>query len=126
MVDDNPSRLIPSKIESAVNNYIFGGTNVIAGMATDFTQIGTIHIAAGDLAALADALKSLGIAQTDVEEATEAILADGKPTKASLGARATEWVKTLGRKLGEAGMKIGTGAAQQLVTKWVLQYWGLH
>jgi AbiTii-like protein len=125
LVHDKPSAVPAKKIEAAVVNHIYGGTNVIAGTASNFAQIGTIHVVHGDLAGFADALKSLGIGQKDVEEATAAVLEDGQPSAKTLGQKTAEWMKTLGGKLGEAGLKIGTGAAQQLVTKWVLQYWNL-
>ena len=124
-VSDNPAKLPPAKVESAVNNYIFGGTNVIAGTAQNFTQIGTIEIKQGDLIAFAEALKALGIIQEDVGEATKALVEDGKPTEMTLGKRVAGWIGALGSRLGEAGLKIGTGAAQHLVTQWVMQYWGL-
>jgi hypothetical protein len=124
-VDDNPADLPAAKVESAVTNYIFGGTNVIASSAQNFTQIGAIEINVGDLTAFAEALKTLGINQKHVGEATQALLEDGMPTERTLGRRLVSWMGTLGSKLGEAGLKIGTGAAQHLVTEWAMQYWGL-
>jgi hypothetical protein len=35
-----------------------------------------------------------------------------------------EWIKTVGSKLGDAELKVGTGAAQQLITHWMMQYYG--
>jgi hypothetical protein len=125
-VSDNPAELPPAKVESAVNNYIFGGTNVIAGTAQNFTQIGSIEIKQGDLIAFAEALKTLGIDQADVGEATKALVEDGEPKERTLGTKVAGWVGALGGKLGEAGLKIGTGAAQHLVTRWAMQYWGLE
>lgn len=94
-------------------------------MAKDFTQIGTIEISHGDLVGLSNALRTLGIPQNEIELATQAVLEDGKPANKSFGARTAEWVRGVGGKLGDAGLKIGTGAATQLVTRWLLQYWGL-
>jgi hypothetical protein len=124
-VSGDPKELSPTKVDQAINTYIFGGTNVIAGVAKDFTQIGTIEISNGDLVGLSNALRTLGIAQNEIELATQAVLEDGKPKDRTLGARTADWVKAVGGKLGDAGLKIGTGAATQLITKWLLQYWGL-
>jgi hypothetical protein len=124
LVSDDPSKLSPASVDRAVINYIFGGTNVIAGTAHDFTQIGAIRISEGDLIGIANSLRSLGIKQAHVEEATQALVEDGKPDSNALGKKSGQWIKTLGSKLGDAGLKIGTGAAQQLVTQWMLQYWG--
>jgi hypothetical protein len=107
-VSNDPKDIAPATVEKAVTNYIFGGHNVIAGTAQNFSQIGSIQISQGDLVAFADALKTLGIGREGVEEATEALVADGKPSERSLGERATEWLKSVGSKLGDAGLKIGT------------------
>lgn len=77
LVNDEPKKV--DKVDQAVNNYIFGGTNIIAGTAKDFTQVGSIQISKGDLGGFADALKTLGISQKHIEEATLALLADGPP-----------------------------------------------
>jgi hypothetical protein len=111
LVSDNLDQLSNTKVDRAVTNFIFGGTNVIAGIAQDFTQIGCIRIPEGDLVGLANGLKSLGIGQGHVEEATQALVEDGKPGEMTLGKKAREWIKTLGSKVGDAGLKIGTGAA---------------
>ena len=55
-VNDKPQDVPAEKVDQAVTNYIFGGTNIIAGTAKDFTQVGAIHIAKGDLSSLVDAL----------------------------------------------------------------------
>jgi len=124
-VDDKPKDLPTARVEAAVVNHIYGGTNVIAGSAQEFTLIGIVNILEGDLVGVANSLGRLGIKQEYIEEATQALIEDGKPDGKTLGARASVWIKSVGSKLGEAGMKIGTGAAQQLITQWMLQYWGL-
>jgi hypothetical protein len=88
-------------------------------------MIGAVNIAKGDLVAVATGLGRLGIKKEYIEGATQALVEDGKPDGTTLGAKASQWIKTAGSKLGDAGLKIGTGAAQQLITQWMLQYWGL-
>ncbi len=124
-VSDDPKELPPAKVDQAITTYIFGGTNVITGTARDFTQIGSIQIGQGDLVGFSNALRTLGIPQQDIEEVTQAVLEDGKPKGKSVGKKLAGWMTSMGGKLGEAGLKIGTGAAQQLVTQWLMQYWGL-
>ena len=124
-VNDDPALLEPAKVQQAVTNYIFGGQNIIAGTAQNFCQIGSIEVRPGDLGGLAEALKTLGIAQQDVEEAMQAIVEDGRSKDKALGVRALNWIGNMGAKLGNAGAKIGLGAAQALVTQWMLQYLGL-
>ena len=52
LVNDDLSALPQGKVDQSVTNYIFGGTNVIAGTAQDFTQIGAVNVAKGDINAL--------------------------------------------------------------------------
>jgi hypothetical protein len=113
-VDDKPKDLPVRQVDAAVVNYIYGGTNVIAGAASDFTQIGTVQISEGDLVGFANSLKRLGIAQEDVEEATKALVEDGKPKTSAVGKKVGEWIKAVGSKLGDAGLKIGTGVNSSL------------
>ena len=63
--------------------------------------------------------------QKHIEEATHALLTDDAPKDKGLGTAVGGWLKTIGGKLGEAGLKIGTAAAKELITQWMLQYWGL-
>jgi hypothetical protein len=126
LVGDEPKKVSAEKVDQAVTNYIFGGTNIIAGTAKDFTQVGSIHIAKGDLGAFVDALRTLGIDQKHIEEATTALLIDGAPKGKQLGTTVGEWLTSIGGKLGDAGLKIGTGAVKELITQWMLQYWGLN
>jgi len=120
-VEDKPSAIPAEKIEAAVTNYIFGGTNVITGSAKEFTQIGTVNIAKGDFNALSTALRGLDIPESDIELLRGAIEAD----KTSFGARTKAWLKGVGSKIGNAGLKIGSGAATQVVNAWLLQYFDL-
>lgn len=126
LVNDEPKKVPVEKVDQAVINYIFGGTNIISGTATDFTQVGSIHISKGDVGGFTNALKTLGISQEHIDEAIHALLTDGAPKSETLGSAATGWLKTIGGKLGTAGLKIGTAAATELATKWMLQYWGLN
>jgi len=124
-VADDVHELPQEKVEQAITTIIFGGNNVIAGSAKNFAQVGSINIGTGDLGALVEALRTLGIAQADIEEATASLIEEGKPSGSLLGSRVADWVKNVGGKLGSAGAKIGAGAAQALITAWMLQYWGL-
>ena len=117
-VDDKPSDLPVRQVESAVVNYIYGGTNVIAGTASDFTQLGTVVVGKGNFSSLADALKRLDVPQGEVDALKEAVDADQK----RFGTQTKEWVLNIGAKLGSAGMKIGTEASSELVKGWLHQY----
>ena len=63
-----------------MNNYIFGGTNVISGTAHDFTQIGSITIAKNDMEGLTAALRNLGVQEEDVIDLKSALQQDAVET----------------------------------------------
>jgi len=67
-VGDEPSAVPAATVEAAVTNYIYGGTNVIAGTAVHFSQIGKVVVAAGDFEALAKALAGAGVPEKEIHE----------------------------------------------------------
>jgi hypothetical protein len=71
-VGDKPKELSTAQVEAAVVNHIYGGMNVIAASAHDFTMIGAVNIAEDDLVGVATGLGRLGIKQEYIEEATQA------------------------------------------------------
>jgi hypothetical protein len=116
-VGDEPSAVPAATVEAAVTNYIYGGTNVIAGTATNFSQIGNVVIAAGDFEALAKALTGLNVPKKQIEELKGAIEADHK----GFGERTKGWMKNIGK----TGMKAGVAIGQEVVKDMLLQYFGL-
>ena len=124
-VGDRPSAVPPEKVQAAVVNYIYGGNNVIAGTASNINQVGNIVVGKGDIAGLLNALKTLDVSEAEIAMFKGAIEADGAIRGKSLGTRTTEWLKNAGKKIGRAGAKIGTVAAQSLMTEWLMQYYGL-
>jgi hypothetical protein len=115
--DGEPSAVPAAAVEAAVTNYIYGATNVIAGTATHFNQIGNVVIAAGDFEALANALTGLNIPQKKIKELRGAIEADHK----GFGERTEGWLKTVGK----AGVKAGVAIGQEAVKDLLFQYFGL-
>lgn len=119
-VGDKPASVPPERVEAAVINYIFGGQNIIAGTAKDFTQVGSIEIAEGDIDGLSAALKTLDVKQNEIEALKRAIEADKK----TFGVWTKEWLKNVGSKLGDAGIKIGVDVATGFVKSWLRKYFG--
>jgi hypothetical protein len=72
-VSDKVEELPKAKVEQAVTNIIFGGTNIIGGVVQDVSQIGNISIQVGNFAALVAALKSIGVGEADVAALKSAI-----------------------------------------------------
>ena len=73
LVSDDPAALPEGKVDQYVTNYIFGGTNVFAGAAHDFAQVGTIIVGKGDINGLVVVLRNLGVRESDVSELKSAI-----------------------------------------------------
>lgn len=114
-VGDKPSKLPTQKVESAVTNYIYGGTNVIAGTASQFTQVGTVI--AGDFESLVKRLKGLNVTEVQIDELIGAIKAD----KQGFGERTKAWMK----KVGEATMGAGGKMGVEILKEALLQYFDL-
>lgn len=112
LVKDKPFELPPSKIEAAVVNHIYGGTNVIAGTAAHFSQIGSAVIA-GDLASLRTALKAAKVPDAEADELERAVKEDD-----GFGKRTRAWLQ----KIGQTGTKIGVGVGQDVLKEWIMQY----
>jgi hypothetical protein len=125
-VSDNIAALPQGKVDQYVQNYIFGGTNVISGTAHDFTQIGSLVIAKHDRAGLTAALKHLGVQEVDIRELESALQRDAaETTTPTLGQRTSAWLKNIGPKLGHGGIKVGTEITTSVITKLVSQFLGI-
>ena len=49
-----------------MNNYIFGGTNIISAAAHNFAQIGAVNIKQGDIEGLLAALAKIGVPEAEI------------------------------------------------------------
>lgn len=116
-VGNEPSAVPAATVEAAVVNYIYGGTNVIAGTAADFSQIGNVEIAADDFASLAKALAEIGIPEKQIDELKIAVEADHK----NFGSRTKAWLKSI----GTAGVRAGVTIGQDVVKDMLLRYFNL-
>jgi hypothetical protein len=129
LVDNNVSALPQAKVDQSVTTYIFGGTNVIAGTAHGFTQIGAVNVEIGDIAGLTHALRNLGVPESDVAELKTALETDGEEIPAdaepTLGRRTAVWLKKLGSKLANAGTQIAVDTAKAEAMRLISQYLGL-
>jgi hypothetical protein len=129
LVDDNVSALPQAKVDQSVTTYIFGGTNVIAGTAHGFTQIGAVNVEIGDIAGLTHALRNLGVPEADAAELKTALETDREEAPANaeptLGRRTAAWLKGLGSKLASAGTQIAADTAKAEAMRLISQYLGL-
>jgi hypothetical protein len=118
--------LTPEKahqVDQTVTTIIYGGTNVIAtGQSSVNSTINQQTIANGDWEHLANVLHHSGLPKSKVADLKEAIDADGKKT---IGAKVSEWIKNTAPEVLAGGVKIGTAAAQSVLTEWLRQYFGM-
>lgn len=126
-VSDEPDRIPSGKVDRSVVNNIFGGSNIIAGSAHDFTQIGGITVQSGDLASLQAALRRLGVKDDALAELEGALAGDAEHNGgvAAYGQLTAAWLKRVGVAVGSAGLSMAADVAKAEATRWILQYLGL-
>jgi hypothetical protein len=125
-VNDDIHAIPPTKVEQSVTNNIYGGTNIIAGIAHHFAQIGEVNVMQGDFGSLSSALREIGVSEPDLGALKQAIEHDATPpTARSLGQKTGEWIGAAAAKLGTSAVKLGGDVAEALITQWLRQYVGL-
>ncbi|HME20737.1 MAG TPA: hypothetical protein VKI44_05140 [Acetobacteraceae bacterium] len=125
-VGDDIDAVPQDKIDSQVVYNIFGGTNVVANSAQNFTQVGTVTIKEGDAEALRSALKKLGVSDSGISELQAALAEDENVASTpSLGQRTKAWLTGIGSKVAEAGANIAIDTAKAEASRYLLQYLGL-
>ena len=125
VVDDEPKKLPPAKVEAAVNTFIFGGNNVInSQVAQPLSQQGDTTIIQGDFGSLSKALEALGIGENDIADLKKATDHDYAQKEPGLGKKTNAWLKKLGVKMGGAGWTVGTAAGVEIVKELIMKYLG--
>jgi AbiTii-like protein len=127
-VSEDLTALSPQKVDQYVTNYIFGGTNLIAGTAPNFAQVGSVAITAGDIDGLLLALQSLGMRKSDLAELKTAIADDAGEAEIgvpAVGRRTGAFMKSLAKKLARGTLTVGVDVAKAQATKWILEFLGL-
>ncbi|MGY3134572.1 hypothetical protein ACVWZM_005254 [Bradyrhizobium sp. USDA 4501] len=122
-VDDEPLKIPTAKVDAAVTNFIFGGNNVINSQVEQLSQQGDTIIA-GDFTALAEALKAIGVAESDIAEFKEAADLDAAGHQSGVGQNTQSWLSSLASKMGGAAWKIGTAAGIDVVRDLITKHLG--
>lgn len=113
------------KVQQTIVNNIYGGTNYFANGQSQMTANTTVTqtiISVGDRQQLNAVLLRSGLSESDLQKLTEATQADGQK---KMGERVTAWIKATAPKVLAGGVKIGAAIAQQLLSDWLKQYYGL-
>jgi hypothetical protein len=118
---DKPADVAKDVVETAVNNFIYGGINVFGGAVENLTNIGTVVVGAGDFAGLTKALLGLEIPETEIGKLKEAIEADHE----GFGKRTKKWLANAAKIVGKGGVKAGAAVGQDLLKELLLQYFDL-
>jgi hypothetical protein len=113
------------KVEKAVINNIYGGNVFIAANAEQINQAAHTTIVAGDVKALAGAMKILGISDEGVYQLLEDLKADKKDGETSIGQKTKGWLTNIGTYLGKEGGKAAVELAKKAATKLIMQHYGL-
>jgi hypothetical protein len=125
-VSDDIDALPKDKVDRQVITYIYGGTNIIAGSAQNFSQIGTVSVREGDAEGLKTALKKLGVSELEVADLHTALAQDaGAAVSPNFGQRTKGWLSGVAARFANAGVDIGVDTAKAEATKLILQYLGL-
>jgi hypothetical protein len=112
-------------IEKSVVTNIFGGNILIAAHAENVSQMAQIHVAVGDLDALKNALKNLGVTDEGIKKLETDIEADKQNGKPAMGEKIKGWLSNIGSYLSQEGAKAGVDVAKKLATRWLLQHYGI-
>ena len=112
------------KIQGIVVQNTGGNTYIALGHGNlDASTHTQTSIAIGDRHTLNSILGKAGLDAGDLKELTEAIQVDGdqKP-----GTKVVKWIEANAPKIVTGGVKIGVKIGQELLTQWLMQYYGLH
>ena len=110
------------KVHETIRQNIFNGPTYISSDTSSITvNSKDIKISVGSLHELETALQASGLGRSDVRDLELAVQADG----GTFGSKVNFWIKQNATKLLDGGMKIGTSVAQNLLTDWLKQYFGM-
>lgn len=115
---------VPSAtVTQIVNQTFFGGNHTFAGRVEN---LNLSQIQMHDFESLADALKQLGLPETEIGQLEDAMEHDPEPqTPQTMGKKISTWIKKNAGKVANAGGKITTEAASELLVKAISKYYGL-
>jgi len=117
----------PDVVASIVNNTIFVGNHHIVAVGSAQTQQTTYQtVYKGDFDSLVKALRSLGVADTELEELSSALSEDPIPVaETGFGPRTKEWLDETSRKVAGAAGNAALSTAFQALAKAVAAYAGV-
>lgn len=123
----NTKPIPEEKVAKVFNTYITGNVQNFATGSSNFSQSGQFTVLQGDFPSLASFLKSQGVADDDINALDNAIKVDNAgEQKKGFGEKVSSWLGKMLSKAGTAAWNISTSSAGTLLTKAIVQYYGLE
>jgi hypothetical protein len=127
--DADLTRVMPDsqeakKVDQSIVNNIFGGNVYVASGHASMhatTNQQQQNIVVGDWEQLKKVLQGSGLADSEVEELSEAVKQDG----GTMGSGVKGWISKNGMKVLSGGVKIGAAVGQSVLTAYLKQHFGL-
>lgn len=128
-MSDEEAREISKDVQvgNLLNSAMFGPNTTIVIGDNNTQTLNFSVVQKGDFASLATYLESQGIQDEDITDLQEAIKNDEDEVDHDLkqyGTNVKAWLKTMLGKAGDAGWKLGTGAAGSLLATALNSYYG--
>ena len=114
-------------VTNMTNNIIFGsGMNTLAIASPGAVQTVNVSVSPGDLGALLNYLRSLGVSEPDLAELETALAEDEdeRPTD-GLGPRVKAWLGGMAMKAATGAWQLAIGTGAQVAGTAIAQYYGL-
>jgi hypothetical protein len=116
------SKVPKDKVQNMVVYNIFGGNNVIANEASNFSQSLVKTVNKGDLSALMEAFKSIGFIEGELSEIKH--LLENKNGGNVEPSVIKKWIGKIGSAVGNASLRLAVDEAKPHVTDLISQYLG--
>lgn len=103
---------------------ILGGNNIVSVSGRDTVQL--VQLVAGDLGALLESMKRLGLSQPDIDELRAAIQAEPKKPAKGFGPKVQAWLGAMLSKAAEGTWQVAAPTGAQLLATLILRYYGIQ
>lgn len=114
-----------AKVNQIVNNYIYGGQNVIAAQDGQMIVDARTQVVAGDLETLRKALQEFGVDSQDVALLEDALAKDTNSGKAGeIGPKTSGWLSNAAKKVGGSTVKVSEGVATTVISGMIKGFLG--
>jgi hypothetical protein len=119
--EDDLSRIPKEEVRMVVQNFIHGDhASVASGIAVQQA----VQVVRGDLTNLLEALRGLGLPESEREALREAIVSDTVDGKPTMGTTVKRWIANLATKAAEKSVELGVTSALPQIIDAVHKFFG--